>query len=243
LVHQAVPISRQLRPDRIQQLYVAANARSASPNPDVRSISVEEFGNPEGLKFATDHPVTKAALLYLAEIWPQAVPFAELLEQTYARLSQTAPEPTARAQDTQVLSANLLKGYAYSGRLIELHTCAPRFASQVSERPTASPWARYQIQSGPEVTTLCHTRAELKGIAQYVLSHLDGTHDRADLLAGLEKSVAAGTLILQAVDGEKAAAKQAADPAAPDGEQVRHILAEELEEALQGLARAALLMA
>jgi methyltransferase-like protein/SAM-dependent methyltransferase len=243
LVHQDVPISRQLRPDRILPLYVASNARSVLPNPDVRSISVEEFSNPEGLKFATDHPVTKAALLYLAEVWPQAVPFAELLEQAYARLNQAAPEPTTRAQDTQVLSANLLKGYAYSGRLIELRTWAPRFASRVSECPVASPWARYQIQSGPEVTNLCHTRAELKGIAQYVLSHLDGTHDRADLLAGLEKSVTSGTLILQAVDGEKAAAKQTADQAAPDGEQVRHILTEELDEALQGLARAALLMA
>ena len=138
-----------------------------------------------------------------------------------------------------MLSANLLKGYAYSGRLIELRTWAPRFAAQVSERPVASPWARYQIQTGAEVTTLCHTRAELKGIAQYVLGHLDGTHDRADLLAGLEKSVAAGTLILQPIDGEKAADK----PAAADGAQVQHILSEELDEALQGLARAALLVA
>jgi methyltransferase-like protein/cyclopropane fatty-acyl-phospholipid synthase-like methyltransferase len=243
LVHQDVPISRQLRPDRIQQLCVASNARSASPDPNVQSIAVEEFSNPEGLKFATDHPVTKAALLYLAEIWPQAISFDTLLAQAYARLGQAAPTATTRAQDSQVLSANLLKGYAYSGRLIELHTWAPRFASQVSERPIASSWARFQIQSGPEVTNLCHTRAELKGIAQYVLSHLDGTHDRTELLAGLEKSVAAGTLILQAVDGDKTAPKPVADQAALDGEQVRHILTEELDEALQGLARAALLIA
>ena len=233
LVHKDISISRQLRPDRILHLYVAANARSTSPDPDVRSISVEEFSNPEGLKFATDHPVTKAALLHLSEIWPQAIAFTELIDCAYARLDQAAPEPTTRAQDTQVLSANLLKGYAYSGRLIELRTWAPRFAPQVSERPVASPWARYQIQTGPEVTTLCHTRAELKGIAQYVLGHLDGTHDRADLLAGLEKSVAAGTLILQPIDGEKAM----------EDTQVQHILSEELDEALHGLARAALLVA
>lgn len=256
LVHEEVRISRQLRPERVQSLYVASNARSTSPKPDARSIAVEEFINPEGLKFATDHPVTKAALLTLAEIWPQAVSFTELLERAYACLGEAA-SPTARAQDAQVLSANLLKGYAYSGRLIELRTWAPRFASQVSERPVASPWARYQIQSGPEVTNLCHTRAELKGIAQYVLSHLDGKHDRVELLAGLEQSVAAGTLVLRAVDSDsvKPAAQQAADPAAlpgvpdgvpgtaPPGEAVRHILTEELEEALQGLARAALLVA
>jgi len=57
------------------------------------------------------------------------------------------------------------------------------------------------------------------------------------LLAGLEESVAAGTLILQPI------ADDAAKAAAPDGIEVRHILAEELDEALQGLARAALLVA
>jgi len=237
LVHSDVSISRQLRPDRILPLYVASKARSTSSHPDVRSISVEEFSNPEGLKFATDHPVTKAALLHLSEIWPQAISFAELLDCAYARLAQTAPEATTRAQDTQLLGANLLKGYAYSGRLIELRTWTPRFAAQVSERPVASPWARYQLQTGPEVTNLYHVRAELKGIAQYVLGHLDGTHDRDDLLAGLEESVAAGTLILQPI------ADDAAKAAAPDGIEVRHILAEELDEALQGLARAALLVA
>jgi methyltransferase-like protein/SAM-dependent methyltransferase len=239
LVHQNQAIVRRLRPDVVQQLYAAANARPASAAPDVRSISVEEFSSPEGLKFATDHPVTKAALLHLESVWPQAVPFAELLDRAYERLGQGDVAANIRAQDAQLLSANLLKGFAYSGRLIELHAYAPQFATQPSERPVASPWARYQAQTGSDLTNLCHVRVELKGIAQYLLSHLDGAHDRADLLEGLEKSVAAGTLILQPFGATPA------EPAAPapDGEGTHQILMEEMEDSLQKLARAALLIA
>lgn len=230
LVPDTVPISRQLRPERVRQLFAATNARSASAAPDIRSISVEEFASPDGLKFATDHPLTKAALLHLADLWPQALAFDELVDAAYARLGAAPVNHAARAQDEQLLCANLLKGYAYSGRLIELHTRAPRFSAVVSERPVASPWARYQAQTSGEVTNLCHVRVELKGIAQYLLSHLDGTHDRAALLAGLERSVADGTLILHS---------DATEPPL----QSQPVLAEELDEALRGLARVALLQA
>ena len=241
LVHQAQSISRRLQPERVMNLFVATNVRPASPNPDIHSIAVEEFTNPAGLKFATDHPVTKAALRHLESIWPQAIPFAELLDQAYVSLGQPAPKPTARTQDALLLSANLLKGFAYSGSLIELHAHAPKFARQLSERPIASPWARFQAQTGSDLTNLCHMRVELKGIAQYLISHLDGTHDRAELLEGLEKSVATGTLILKAVDATKSGPEP--NRPAPGVGETAQILNEELEEALVGLAKAALLIA
>jgi methyltransferase-like protein/2-polyprenyl-3-methyl-5-hydroxy-6-metoxy-1,4-benzoquinol methylase len=236
LVHRDQPIVRRLRPEVVQQLYAASNAQSASASPNVRSIAVEEFTSPEGLKFATDHPVTKAALVYLECVWPQSIPFAELLDRAYEGLGQGAVPAHVRAQDAQLLSANLLKGFAYSGRLIELHSYAQHFAAQPSERPVASPWARYQAQTGAEMTNLCHVRVELKGIAQYLLSHLDGTHDRAELLEGLEKSVAAGTLILKPID------ENPVPPEASSGG-THGILEEEMEDSLQKLARAALLIA
>lgn len=241
LVHQDQSVSRRLRPDVAQRLYAASNARPASAQPDIRSIAVEEFSSPEGLKFATDHPVTKAALVHLESVWPQAIPFAELLDRAYERLGQGSVAANVRAQDEQLLSANLLKGFTYSGRLIELHTYAPQFALTPSERPVASPWARYQAQTNSELTNLCHVRVELKGIAQYLLSHLDGTHDRTELLEGLEKSVAAGTLILQPIS--ETPTEPATPAPAPDGEGTHRILVEEMEDSLQKLARAALLIA
>ncbi|CAG0933307.1 putative protein RP789 [Thermoflexales bacterium] len=241
LVHQDQSVSRRLRPDVAQRLYAASNARPASAQPDIRSIAVEEFSSPEGLKFATDHPVTKAALVHLESVWPQAIPFAELLDRAYERLGQGSIAANVRAQDEQLLSANLLKGFTYSGRLIELHTYAPQFALTPSEHPVASPWARYQAQTNSELTNLCHVRVELKGIAQYLLSHLDGTHDRTELLEGLEKSVAAGTLILQPIS--ETPTEPATPAPAPDGEGTHRILVEEMEDSLQKLARAALLIA
>ncbi len=239
LVHRDQVISRRLRPEVVQQFYVAANVKPLSATSDARSISVEEFSSPEGLKFTTDHPVTKAALLYLQSVWPRAIPFGELLDRAYERLGQEAVAPATRTLDEQILSAHLLKGFTYSGRLIELHTFTPQFTTQPSERPIASPWARYRAQTNSELTNLCHMRIELKGIAQYLLSHLDGTHDRADLLEGLEKSVASGALVLQP-NGDTPT--EPAKPV-PEGEGIREVLKEEMEDALQKLARVALLIA
>ena len=131
LVHQAVSISRQLRPDRILSLYVASNARSTSSNPDVRSISVEEFSNPEGLKFATDHPVTKSG----AVAYPPRFGHKPLRLRETARSSVCAPvrKPRPRRQPARKIlrcsAPTCSKAMPYSGRLIELRTWAPRFAA------------------------------------------------------------------------------------------------------------------
>ncbi len=240
LVHQEAQFARQFRPERVFGLYAATHARPASEKPDIRSIAVEEFTSSEGLKFATDHPVTKAALQYLAQVWPLPVGFDELIEKAYERLGQGSPDSGKRTQDRLVLAANLLKGYTYSGRLIELHTYAPRFTAQVSERPIASSWARFQTHFSNDVTNLCHVRVELKGIAQYLLPHLDGTHDRGALVDGLEKSLASGALVRQATN----TAGQPNDPPVDDGTPPdRDSLLKDLETTLQGFAEAALLIA
>ncbi len=240
LVHQEAQFARQFRPERVFGLYAATNARPVSAKPDIRSIAVEEFTNPEGLKFATDHPVTKAALHYLAQVWPKPICFDELIETAYERLGQGAPDASKRTQDRQVLAANLLKGYTYSGRLIELHTYAPHFATQVSEHPIASPWARFQMQFSNDVTNLCHVRVEIKGVAQYLLPHLDGTHDRATLADGLEESLVNGALVRRTTDLN---GKPIDPPVSGDTLPDRDSLLNDLDKTLQGFAETALLIA
>lgn len=170
----------------------------------------------------------------------------------YACLNQDRPngdaliEPDAarRAQDALVLSANLLKGFAYSGRLVELHVYAPRFATEISEYPVASPWARFVAQSSNEVTNMCHLRLELKGLGQFLVSHLDVTLNRAALVEGLAKSLLVGALELkpQKPSGQDEGQQSESKPIT-DIEQARKIVSEELDETLRALARAALLVA
>jgi methyltransferase-like protein len=231
LCHQTVELKRGLSPERLASFYVASRARPESSEPDLYSAAVEKFKTADGVSLATDHPVTKVALMYLAEVWPQAVPFNRLLAAARSRLNG-APT-TDLATDARVLAANLLKGFGYSEELVELHSYAPQMVLEVSERPVASPVARFQVQQRYErVTNLRHERIDLDEISQQLLPHLDGSRDQASLLEMLDDLAGRGVMELREDD-------QPID----EPERRREILAGLLKTRLLQLARSALLVA
>lgn len=230
LVHDTVTINRTLRPDRLTGLYLASRAQAVSEQPDLASLGAEKFRSSDGATLTTDHPVTKVAMTQLRSIWPQAVHFDDLLAGARVQLGLD-PSPEKSAVDAQALAANLLKAYAYSGQLLELHVQPARFTSEISERPVGSPWARLQADDAGPVTNLRHERVELDELARFLLRHLDGTRDRAALFDVVAKPLRDGSLVVrqneQPVD----------DPA-----QAEAILADELDTSLHWLAHAALLV-
>jgi methyltransferase-like protein len=230
LVHAKVLPHRSIKVERVPALCASSRAEPVSDKVDIHSISVEQFRGANKATLSTDHPATKAAMLHLREVWPAVLPFGALLEAAYERLDV----PSARQQrvvDTQVMSANLLKAFSYSDKLMELRSFAPRFATRAGERPVASPWARYMADTGLQVTNLRHERVDLAEADRYLLRQLDGRHDRAALLSSLTKAMADGALVLQVGEQE-----------VRDPQQAQSVLAQELEHKLDGLARAALLV-
>ena len=230
LCRQEVSLSRTMTPEHLSRFSVASQARPESENPELHTVSVEKFRATDGAVLSIDHPVSKAAMLYLAEVWPQAVPFKTLLEKARARLGS---EGVAEQRiDAQVLGANLVKAYSYSGNLMEFHIYMPALMLEVSERPIASPVANFQAQSNPVVTNLRHERVSLDEFDRFLLIHLDGSHTQNDLLeALLAGPVAAGVLTLKQTE-----------PASDDPEQIKSLLAQEVQRKLTWLARAALLV-
>jgi len=130
-----------------------------------------------------------------------------------------------------VLSANLLRSFTYSERLVELHSHRPSFLMKPGTAPVGSPWARLQAEGSDNVTNLRHERVDVDALSRFVLRLLDGKHDRASLITALTKPLLEGQLVMNR-NGETVAA---ADAAA--------CLDMELEETLFHLARAALLVA
>ncbi len=241
LCRQDVELSPHITPDPVRDFYLTSRARPAVADPDLYSVSVVKFQSSDGPAISTDHPVSKVALHYLAERWPAPVSFAELLETARGRwrahAAAQADEDAAQAAeaeevDAQVLAANLLTAYGYSNSLVDFHSYVPPYAPNVSERPLASAVARLQIQRGNQVTNLRHERVTLDGFDAFVLHHLDGSRDRARLLDLLmEGPVAQGVLTVQ---------REGETPASHD--EIRAMLAGELERKLDWLACAALLV-
>ena len=232
LCHQEAQLKSRLAPDRLTRFSVASSALPETSELDIHASTVERFRAPNGDNLATDHPLTKAAMLHLSENWPKAISFEALLAAAFERLHGAALEDMAGAtQDMQLLGGNLLKGYGYNEDLVELKIHPPHFVLEVSERPVVSPLARLQAKSTVHVTNLRHEPVKLEGLAYHLIPYLDGNWNRAGLLDVVSGWVAEGVIEVQHKD------EVVAEP-----EQVRRAMPTMIESALQSLARAALLV-
>jgi methyltransferase-like protein/ubiquinone/menaquinone biosynthesis C-methylase UbiE len=233
LCHQGLPLNRQPGPERLKSLTIASSAKPVTAEIDLHSDEEVRFRNALGASLTTGQPFNKAALLYLAEIWPQGVSFDRLLTIARSRLNPTASlvyNTASLTRETETLGSFLLKGYALN--LIELRASAPHFTLEINEYPVVSALARLQAREGRQVTNQCHEIVTLDNeISHYLLPYLDGHHNRTQLLEELLALVKAGTLVVQVED-----------QAASESEPVQQILVEALEQTLRYLAQNALLV-
>jgi|SRR5579863_6670587 len=185
LCHKDIQVERIANTQRVMSLSAATDAKPSSPEPDVRSDKAEEFRYPKGGAMSTNHPLAKAAILHLGRIWPEAVPFRELLRVARSLSGRNAAESAAPSQeDANWLADMILKLFA--ANFLELHVHAPSFACQASERPASSALARAQVRERSEVTNLRHASVEVQDeAARQLLALLDGTHNRRELLEQL----------------------------------------------------------
>ena len=93
-----------------------------------------------------------------------------------------------------LLLADLVLGFFACG-IFQLHAVPSRFATVVSERPKASALSRHQARTEPFVTNLCHGVVHLEDdLSLRLLQALDGTRDRASLAEEMRKAVSAEQL-------------------------------------------------
>jgi SAM-dependent methyltransferase len=184
LCHQATEPNYRLSAERLRGLYVASPARPLSASPDIGSTADEAFSGPGGTAVRSADPLAKTALLYLADIWPRAVSFEELVSAARARLGEGG---TSADEDARVVGQCLLTCYLTGpDGLVYLWTQPPPFAAEPGERPLASPLARLQAAQAGAATNLRHETRTLDDFSRAVLSCLDG-RDRDTLLRDLAK--------------------------------------------------------
>lgn len=189
--HRDVVLNRKLMPQNIMSFHVACAAKleagGASAQPD-QSVT---FQMPNGVSYTTSNRLMKAAFLYLCEIWPQSVPFDELVRIAHARRGLVLDENPSPA-DTQTLAATILDCYAKS--FVVLRTRKPDFVTTISDRPMASALVRFQAGGGTQVTSQLHEVAFMDVMTRHILQLLDGNHDRTAIVERLAVLVANGAL-------------------------------------------------
>lgn len=229
LVHRSVTLNRNLDAQSVQEFQIASPVQPVSRTPALAQGTSESFRAPSGATIHTVSAISKAALLLLAREWPLALPFAQLVAASRARLQEdtgVVADAATLERDTRFLGIEMLQCYAAG--VVELRVWTPRLSRAASARPLASPLARLQSARGDEVTNLLQQRVTLSDIDRALLPLLDGSRDRDALVAALAKLAAKGALQLQ-------------DNALPHDPALAKLLRDALEESLSRLAKFALL--
>src|SRR5690606_37238371 len=152
-----------------QYLRFAARVRPLSDKPDITGETVEQFHAINEATFTTNHPITKAAFVYLGQIAPMTVPFARLLQKAIQTVYPTLPDQATINHHATLLAVNLLQAATYSPLLMELHTWQAPFTLEIADKPVASLYARWQAQTMIQVTNLRHERIRLDELTHFLL--------------------------------------------------------------------------
>ena len=225
--HRDVALKRNVGPEVLAELYVASALKPKMPDLEIGSTAPAQFTSSAGRASTTTEPVLKAALVHLAECWPQAVSFASLVGAARTRLGE-AQNPAALASDFQILGKSVLQ--LYSANQVELHVRRLPFVQEIAEFPVASPLARLQAAVAAGVTNLRHEVVALSKLDRALLPLLDGKCTRAALVDHLADLTRRGAI---AVEHE--------GRLVPSEENIRTALNAGLEQCLAGLANRALL--
>jgi methyltransferase-like protein/SAM-dependent methyltransferase len=230
LCHSSAPRASVPSHHAISWMSISTAVVPTSANPDIVSDAPEEFRRPDGGgTVTTNNPLIKTALTILSRAFPRALSFESLSTAIRETLGDSGGDMRDDHADAEMLSQSLLRSFLAD--LVELHVRPPRFAAKAVECPLASPLARLQSAEGERVTNLRRRTCFLDEFDRVVIKQLDGTRDRAEVLAAIRRSIDAGDFTIY--DGER----PIDDPAVIDA-----ILAEQLEPRLQKLAGLALLV-
>ncbi|HKS24711.1 MAG TPA: class I SAM-dependent methyltransferase [Thermoanaerobaculia bacterium] len=225
LCHAEARRDSGVRIERVRALHAASACTPESSAPDLRAAVVEHFTTERGKAFSSGHPIAKATLVALRAAWPRALRYDALLACVAERL-RGAGVP----DDPEPVLADLLDSF-YRNGVATLHTAPPRCTNVVSRFPCASALARRQAAQGVLVTNQRRWALKLDdAMARFLLTLLDGTHDRAALARLLDREASAGRLSIAAGD-------DAVDP-----RRIAAVLDAVLEHHLRKMAHLALLV-
>jgi methyltransferase-like protein/SAM-dependent methyltransferase len=171
---------------------MAFSADLTPPNKlDLRRAKPANFHQTNGATLNVSHPLTKAALVHLAGVHPDALTLADLYHVAARMVSQGGGG--AQAQETAAFSSELFSLFAH--RAVRAHPSPLAYHRAVGDRPATSRLARAQAAAGwSHVTGVHHTGLDLDPISTRLVGLLDGTRDLDALTREIADELAGGTL-------------------------------------------------
>jgi methyltransferase-like protein len=230
LCHSNVTLNRMLNPRSVMPFYVSSTAQPTNPDMNPATNQPETFVLPNQMTITAVNPLTKAALQYMHNIWPQAIEFEELFAAASARLAQVSiKDPQTVEREKESLAADILG--LYTKTLINLRTTKPPFISEISEHPKASDVARFLAKNNFVVTNQLHELARTDVLGSNLIMLCDGKNSKDEIIDKLVELVKSGALNV-AKDGVSV----------KEDAQIREVLKPVVESALTSMSKSAVLV-
>ena len=189
LCHRELVIAPDLLVERVPKLYASCDAAASEAGPD-RKAGTTLFRRPGGAELETTHPLICAALKSLRSYWPAAVFFETLLAAARAPAAAEAADP-AGTDDAEILAEALMK--AYRAGFLRLQVFPHEVTNAVSERPSISRLAQFQLERGEFATNQLHVSVKFEDpLGRRLVQLLDGTRDGEALKRELIEYVRSG---------------------------------------------------
>jgi SAM-dependent methyltransferase/methyltransferase-like protein len=181
----------------IPKLALRSRVIRAEPAPEdaARGPNVVSFKTKEGATITTNNPVMGAAFDALVSAAPAVIPFPDLKRRIDEQVAPTYGDEANILETNDEAFASALMLCA-NGGLLEFRVLPSIGVVTPGIRPKASSLARWQALYFEEVSTLGHWSHKLSGAERFLLAHLDGTKDRAQLVRVIEHAFASGDLAL-----------------------------------------------
>lgn len=175
-------LNRQVEPSVLNDFYISSAIRPHRARPDFAPQKIEKFAGKKNVGFEIDHALTKAALVYLGEIWGNSAAFSEIIENAQEILKTHGIEFAVTEKDREITAAILWQMCSSTG-LVEINVMRRELRPPAGEKPKANRLARWQITRGQNISTLFGTSIKAEDeISRRLIELMDGTRTRGELL-------------------------------------------------------------
>jgi SAM-dependent methyltransferase len=185
----SVVLDRDPQPEVLEKLFLSSTLKPVGEVDDISASKVEKFISAKGQQMQIDHPLTKAALLHLGEIWGRSIGTAELLEEAKEIVERSGG--TSDDWDNEFgIARSVLLQICLGSDMIEVHSYAPDAGNRAGTRPMVNRLSVWQLRDADNVLTLLNKDLKLNDTtAHHLLEIMDGTRPRMNLSREMQSFV------------------------------------------------------
>ncbi len=191
ICHQEVELNREISPTILQDFYISSPIRPLDENPNLTERKVEKFVGRKSAGVEIDHPLTKAALVYLNKIFANSADFKELVANARQILEENGFQTDDWEKEKNIITQILWQMY-YSTGLVEINVNRRKISTDAGDTPKVNRLAAWQIKHGANISTYLGTSIKIDDeISHHLIELMDGTRTRAELLEEMKSFVEA----------------------------------------------------